>query len=1156
MSKKRTVALSAAMIGFLISSAGLAYVNLSAEAENTAGVDASVSHFRFLSVETPDSEATDKKLRFTINRNLGENPFSVTAPALDKVVYTKAAGGTKAATAINYIWDSETYLPKLSFTFEGDGEAVSYAVGDTIEIKAGFTFNNWDGGALNIAYSDNQTVTYTENGWTGEFLDSSLDNIQLATAGKASWTTGSGVTVNFGLSGLEGHQVALDGSWAGQPSVVAWEIMKTYIDYNSSVSSNVYSRSWLTADGRFTVQAADDTLVPVAGDSVILKKGLTLWTYTAEPFLGMVGVSTINYVPALVLNREMAFVYDGEAWSAVNPATSAEIGNKEEVQKLCVNQTVKIEVSANEGAVELPTYITSDSEIATVDKFGAVKGLKAGKVTITAKFAKVSASVEITVGEEPEKTGIQFELPATAAAKEGRRYLVAYKGEAFSLPQKVQAKFTYANGLSGEVFDVTEDVLSTDKFDNTKAGETVVTVTKDGVSADMPVWVYEVQEVDALEAKRVLTWSSAINLWFTDLVAGGETADVKVVNIINNPGYGIPENMVTLRVPAADKSGKTYPLNSIGHTSQKQCLLYFTNFDGMNVNGTIPVGAVLTINENFRFYRNIDETWIAAYKFKESLSFVWTGREWTDFVADTTDVELEETEMTVPKYAKFAPKMTIQPEGSYFAPTMTSDNEEVVAAENGMLVAKAAGTANISIMVGETEKTLKITVEDSDAQGIVVANDRTFYVAENGVFDISKVRVKADYGRGYYGDETALSEETAKFTLDTSETGKRAVSVEVTLTDHGKEIKNTVSVNVEVQKSQEIYPDNLTCLDDNHIFGEAICIYFQKTFSNQANVYLTELSEEEAKTVADNILFEREGKTVTVDSQNFLTYLLVFTPKIDGEAISKYQTGDRITLKKGLSFYRWFGEMDNMNVPVGEGDYVKVGELMYDVTFTYNSNGKFFMEIAPYDGIVKEETVEVGLGQQHASNVTILPEYATEGEWFFTVADDTIASVNTNGLITGKKIGETTVTAVLKKVDGTEIKTLTYKIRVTDAVNGLEITSEKPVELDPGTELDLGVWIKEFGIKGTALLASGGKGGEVDLSGARVTGYDPEKEGEQTLTFRVTVDGKSVTGTLKVQVREKSGSSGCGSSISLAGAALSVAALGTAALAFRRRKDD
>ena len=172
------------------------------------------------------------------------------------------------------------------------------------------------------------------------------------------------------------------------------------------------------------------------------------------------------------------------------------------------------------------------------------------------------------------------------------------------------------------------------------------------------------------------------------------------------------------------------------------------------------------------------------------------------------------------------------------------------------------------------------------------------------------------------------------------------------------------------------------------------------------------------------------------------------------------------------------------------------------------------------------------MGETHATNVAAIPSYCSNAEWFFAVSDPSVASVSAQGLIKGLKIGTTTVTATLKTIAGDTVKELTYTVSVTDSVSGILITSEKAVELTKGEKFDFASVKERFGVKAVVLMVSGATGKEVDLSGARITGYDPDQTGEQTVTFRITVDGKSVTGELKVTVKEEkkgcSGSAGSG----------------------------
>ena len=66
-----------------------------------------------------------------------------------------------------------------------------------------------------------------------------------------------------------------------------------------------------------------------------------------------------------------------------------------------------------------------------------------------------------------------------------------------------------------------------------------------------------------------------------------------------------------------------------------------------------------------------------------------------------------------------------------------------------------------------------------------------------------------------------------------------------------------------------------------------------------------------------------------------------------------------------------------------------------------------------------------------------------------------------------------------------------------------------------------------------------------------MTGYDADTAGEQTLTFRLTVDGKSVTGTIAIQVGK---AGGCGSSVAAVSSAAAALLLGAAAIVLLKKK--
>ena len=1167
MSKTRKiiVALCAVMAVLLTAAAWLSGLFPFVHADGAEkGPDGSAANLQLLDVGMCTDSGSEEKVSFTINRNLGGDPFPVVSPAADKVVYTQAAGGTRTLSGVYYKLDlgkaEKGVVATLVFSFAEDTVAdgkVVYGEGDTLTIKSGFSFSNWNGSDLGIQYVSDVTVTYLNGEWTGVFPDLQLTGLS---ASVGTIVVSNVTIIDFNLTNPTGLDAFVDqdtgwytSGWGDQAKYV-YQDVSPYVTYFISEDTPAYSRI-LYGAGKFGVERKS-AAAPKAGEYILLKKGFVLYdvlSYTYEEGIGKLALGANHYRPVLVLHRDIAFVFDGTSWVESVPADSAEFTNSaEEKASLAVNTVLPLTWKISEGATEpMPTFTSSNPDVATVSAAGEVLGKSEGSVTITAKFLGVSASVDLTVGAEPAKESLSVRVTngSTRETSDGgtAQYIVAYRGETLSAARAAEcltAKYHYANGLSGEEFDVTEDMIGFGSFSSAEAGETSVTVTSGGLSADAPVWVYNVITVDPLAPERIVTWGPAMDLYFVDTISDN-TGSVVSVDLRDKTTYGVPRDMVKMRTANTDSNQKSYTIHSIGQVNHQQQLLFFEGFDGTDVAGSLSVGVVLEFQESYRFYQWIDDYWVAAYKFAGEVRYVWTGSAWTNYVADAEDFTVEQTEYAdMPVGVRLPLNISCIPQGTYANVSYSSSDETVAeVSAQGILVAKAAGTATITVTMGTVNKEIKVTVVEAGAQGIALANNRTFYVAENGAFDVTKVRVKKDLGNGYYGEEIALTAETASFSLDTSIAGK--TQLEITIDDEANGLHGTVTVQIDVQESKEIYPDNILCADDNTFFGDAIAIYFQKTFPNTANVVPDKLTAEEKASIVDNIEFLRDGTPVTIKNPNYLTFILSFVPEVSGENIHTYQRGDTILLKKGLAFYVWFGDIDNNNVPVGEGDYVKVGELKYDVTFTYNSNGKFFMEIAPVSGVAKQETVEVGLNAQYASNVAIVPEYATSGEWFFSSADESIAVVNANGLITGKSIGQTTVTAILKKSDGTEISTVTFTVKVLDVVQSLKITSESPVRLDVGAELIVSDLVEKFGIKGVKLMASGEEGGLVDLSNARVTGYDPDLTGEQTLTFRVTVDGKSVTGTLTISVGTEStgGCGSCAASVSSAWALLAFAAV-------------
>ncbi len=1105
-------------------------------------------------------------------------------------------GGEDTVIKPSHMRTSQAYGCTLQLYFIGsayENKITTLPKGTTLTVKKDFWFVDLDAETVGIG-NDDIIYTYMDN---------------------AEWVIGDGVPVEFDIPAnrvTHTDQLFLpiepfvDTRHINVGSNSEYSFPETYnngeivnknfeLRHNGKVCNPSHTRIQIDSQNPsqknvFKLYFNNDTDVLknlIAGDSLTIKKEFKY-----------IGVDSKYHG---IGNTDKVLVYTAEGWKDLAPATSATL--TKENKEFHAGATMQLSYTVNSGAIEpLPTFSTSNSEIATVSKTGVVTGVSAGNVTVTAHFSNITAEVEIEVLPKLSVTGLVADVSGYAASfvKNNVRYIRAYKGEPLELYtlgtesgntlDGIGGKFVFEDdSIGGTIEDATLDMLScgsdaikeNGKFTFNKAGATSLTLTMpnpdkagENITAQIPVWVYETETVEKLNANRVITYDIYLNLYFADVIGGGESVNNKTIGMDENgiKENNIPEDMIVLRVPKLGDQTKKYKLGRIGQQSEKQCIMHFEGFSGTNPAGTLPVGAVLEIRDSFRFYRYIDGDWVAKYKFAEPFAFVWTGSEWADFVADATSFEVAYTELTVPQYSYFAPEVTLTPAGSYIKVQYVSSNTAAVEVKDGKLLAKAAGSAEITAYIlSATEQGAKkftVTVEEAQPEGVELSNNRTFYVEEGGKLDITKVRGKFICGTGsdgktYYGDDIELTEDNTQFTMPTA-TGTHSVEVTVTVAVGDEELSAKVNVNVDVQPNREVIIANFALwMNEKNSVG----VYFNGTFGNMANVYMKDLTEEQKASVVNFIEFERGGvKGAVLNSgehtPNYLTHILVASFTFGGSQIQGFEKGDVITLKKGLTFYQWFGSKDANNEPVGEGDYVKVGELKHDIKIKYNGD-KFSWHIDPESGAVKEESVTVGLGKTHASNVEITPVYATHGEWYFSVADSTIAKVSTSGLISGLKIGSTKVTATLKDVDGKVIDEVEFTVVVEDVEKEIKITSEKPVNVALGAELDVAALAENFGLKGVVIMASGAEGEAVDLTKARVTGYDSEKNGKQTLTFRVSVNGVSVSGTFVITVGDGGNNgggeeTGCGCGSSAAGVASLTFGAAILAIAFvitlRKRK--
>lgn len=144
-----------------------------------------------------------------------------------------------------------------------------------------------------------------------------------------------------------------------------------------------------------------------------------------------------------------------EAKSDSKPVTAIEIADHEDQLEVDKTMNLSVTVLPADATDNTVTYKSSDEKIATVNSSGEVKGIEAGKVTITVSAGGISKKVELTVKYATSK----IELNTT--------YLVMKVGETFQLkanvlPAKADQRITYES-VNTEIVSVSSGGLVTAK---------------------------------------------------------------------------------------------------------------------------------------------------------------------------------------------------------------------------------------------------------------------------------------------------------------------------------------------------------------------------------------------------------------------------------------------------------------------------------------------------------------------------------------------------------------------------------------------------------------------------------------------------------------------------------------------------------------------
>lgn len=840
------------------------------------------------------------------------------------------------------------------------------------------------------------------------------------------------------------------------------------------------------------------------------------------------------------------------AWAAYAPTTFAATETTAEVM---VGAELEVTFSASAGETtyaDAPVTYTLSNENATVVGNGLsakVTGVTVGTTTLTATlYGGKTATVEITVDVPQELDSIS--IPATEKIQ-------VYKGATAITDAdcaNLHGTKTYVaqgdNPAKTSSFTVLASMLSAKEgaaYDlNTVGDYTVVVTVTDGDITKTCEVALEVIPLKALSVVDInyADWASSflVNVGENTGIVGFETiADTSKLAVVDSQGVSLKEN-VNLQI--------------------HENYIFVQSKNGYNLN---KVGVKISILQGF--------VWLQS-EAKSDLTYILEEVNQPMVVYDASKHDVTSLEVTnVHNRVYLGTTKTIEwkvNDGAAVAPDFTSSDTTVATVDaNGVVTGVAEGTATITIKAGS--KTVEYEIEVRPALTIktvrLVNSFRlrgvkgTTTLADDWqdvVFKTFTARVVFDAGKDEndndleeYGPTFAVTSENA--TCDFTSVNVNAEDLyqcKIVLTYEGETYD--LPVQAEIYEVMDMEISEVAIVE---WWNFCMFIEFPNSTTNTANITKTAW----IPGATTGITYTRaNGDSVSIATPVILgSNILISPPWGDGSATLEnfnkepfYMEGDKLSLPAGLTGYYWMGNADGSGTAI-EGQGMVLPECVLREAVTYMFDGNNWVVYIPYTDVEAKDEVTVVIGQGVSLGAMRVPANATEGKLTYECADTETATVNTSGRVTGVKAGTTTVTVTL---DGgaAGTKTTTVTVHVVDAITALDLNVEEALTVTQGTEkIDL----SKLSAK---LVWASGKEEDADLSNAEIIGYDKDVLGETEVTVQITVDGKTYSAQLPINVvKPAPAKKGCKGSVDFgfgSAALASVALLGVALAMVAKRK--
>lgn len=729
-------------------------------------------------------------------------------------------------------------------------------------------------------------------------------------------------------------------------------------------------------------------------------------------------------------------------------------------QTLDLSELVDIETTDTDPVF---VYQSSDESKVAVTNDGLITGAGEGTATVTVYSGLLKDTIEVDVKAGSPQTGI-----AIANLGEDNVYQT-YVGVEKDFSD-IEVVSTYEDGYTGYVpFDPSTDITGT--YDFNVAGEYPLTITIGEFSTTFTLKVEQLDAEFAMDASNtfgatssVLQWGMKFGLIMNDgtqnMNLRGEALENVLSHVTVNGSHDVFTSVKILTTYMMFGTDSSFTGWKVGDVVTLTPGLYSWSYTG-------------SINPNSQEV-NGDGNWVATSVLKQNLSFIYNGKEFLVAGVEVKDFAIEyDGGLMIMPGMTYHPSFTFDPITSAGLPTFVSSDPTKLAVDTyGNVTAvdgATAGKATITATLGEIVKTYEFDVtEVMDIKGVSpVGYTHQVYVDQ----DLDEWEWNPDFNgfQVIYDDGSEegllfpLVHPTNEFTWTASRDFEHSTvgTTETSLTVTYEEKQYTCTIPVEVY---ELYDQEYTTCSVVGWFTYWMFVDAPNTASNVPNIAGTVGTDWTAKYMSPFIHYTRaDGTEVGIKTIYQLGHNTAIepeflaTPGINDSNFNKgpyYMEGDIITIDAGMPIPRFTGSK------IGSGDDgmdLATGEIVVDgyttKTTQYRFDGTAFSAYMPADGLkATKENIELKVGQNVTAGVERTPEGATTGTITYSSSNESVATVTSAGIVSGKGAGTCTITATLT-VDDEVIDTVTINVTVTATETSEPTTSEPTTPSEPAEGL-------------------------------------------------------------------------------------------------------